>query len=408
MKALILSSVALLGSVSLGAHAMGGQDSYELVSKGRYIATLGDCTACHTVPGQPLFSGGVSIDTPFGKLVGANITPDTTTGIGRWSFEDFYNTMARGHAHNGKRLYPAMPYTAYTKVSREDNYALWAYLRTIEPVHHPVETNQLPFPLSVRLNMSVWNLLNFSEGEYQPKADKSAQWNRGAYLVQGLGHCGTCHTPKSLLGGDDDSAFLKGGALQGVTAPDITGTDHVGLGAWSEDDIVEYLKTGANRYDIASGPMAEAVEHSTQFWHDQDLRAVAVYLKDLGEQHERPEPLAAEQPVMGVGRAIYEDRCSGCHTPNGEGIAKLFPKLDNAPLVNADDPTSLIGVVLAGSRAVSTEAAPTGPAMPAFAWNLKDEQVAAVLTYIRNTWGNAASEVTASEVGKRREALMKE
>ena len=271
-----------------------------------------------------------------------------------------------------------------------------------------MQTNQLPFPFSLRLNMKVWNWMNFTEGEFKPQADKSAEWNRGAYLVQGLGHCGSCHTPKNLIGGDQNAEFLQGGELQGWMAPNITGAGHVGLGDWSEADIVQYLKTGANRYDIASGPMAEAVEHSTQHWRDDDLMAVAVYLKDLDHEHDKPQPLAATEPVMKAGSAIYADRCSGCHTPNGEGIATLFPKLANAPLVNAQDAASLIRVVLAGNRAGSTDAAPTGPAMPAFAWNLSDENVADVLTYIRNSWGNAAAPISADQVREQREALQSE
>ncbi|RRU74629.1 cytochrome c [Stutzerimonas kunmingensis] len=405
MKPLLNTGLALLVATSVSAYAVTAPDAYELVEKGRYIATLGDCTACHTLPGKPLFSGGVAIETPFGELLGANITPDPATGIGRWTFEDFQNTMARGHGRNGKQLYPAMPYAAYTKVTREDNLALWAYLRTVQPAQNEVETNQLPFPFNVRLSMKAWNWLNFTEGEFEPDADKSEQWNRGAYLVQGLGHCGSCHTPKNLIGGDKSDGSLKGGELQGWMAPNISNTAHVGLGEWTEDDIVQYLKTGANRYDIASGPMAEAVENSTQYWRDEDLRAVAVYLKDLDHEHEKPEPLDPNDPIMTAGRGLYEDRCSACHTPDGEGIPTLFPKLANAPLVNARDAVSMIRVVLAGNRAGSTDAAPTGPAMPSFAWNLSDENIADVLTYVRNSWGNAAPAVSADEVRKQREAL---
>lgn len=405
MKPLLNTGLALLVATSVSAYAVTAPDAYELVEKGRYIATLGDCTACHTLPGKPLFSGGVAIETPFGELLGANITPDPATGIGRWTFEDFQNTMARGHGRNGKQLYPAMPYAAYTKVTREDNLALWAYLRTVQPAQNEVETNQLPFPFNVRLSMKAWNWLNFTEGEFEPDADKSEQWNRGAYLVQGLGHCGSCHTPKNLIGGDKSDGSLKGGELQGWMAPNISNTAHVGLGEWTEDDIVQYLKTGANRYDIASGPMAEAVENSTQYWRDEDLRAVAVYLKDLDHEHEKPEPLDPNDPIMTAGRGLYEDRCSACHTPDGEGIPTLFPKLANAPLVNARDAVSMIRVVLAGNRAGSTDAAPTGPAMPSFAWNLSDENIADVLTYVRNSWGNAAPAVSADEVRKQRAAL---
>lgn len=402
-----LSLCAALFGLSIGAAhgAAGGGDSYNLVEKGRYLATLGDCTACHTMRGKPTFSGGVAIDTPFGILLGANITPDPQTGIGRWSFEDFQNVMSNGHSPGGKRLYGAMPYTAYTKVSRADNQAIWAYLQTLEPVNNPVETNQLPFPFNVRISLMAWNWLNFEEGEYKTDTRKSEQWNRGAYLVQGLGHCGTCHTPRNLLGGDKDGEFLKGGNLQSWVAPNITADPHAGIGKWTEVEIVQYLKTGANRFDIASGPMAEAVENSTQHWKDEDLMAVAVYLKDGETADSKPKALEAEDPMMVAGKAVYADRCSACHTPSGEGISHLFPKLAGAPLVNGSDPTSLIHVVLAGNRAGSTDAAPTGPAMPSFAWNLSDENVADVLTYVRNSWGNAAPAVTGAKVRDLRKTL---
>ncbi|MCQ4260252.1 c-type cytochrome [Stutzerimonas stutzeri] len=406
MRTLPVLYAGMLGLTASLAQAGDGSDSYDLVARGRYLAVLGDCTACHSLPGQPAFAGGVAIDTPFGTVLGANITPDPDTGIGRWSFEDFQNTMSNGHARGGKRLYAAMPYTAYTKVTREDNRALWAYLNSLEPVRHEVETNQLPFPFNIRASLIAWNWLAFEEGEYEPDPDQSAEWNRGAYLVQGLGHCGSCHTPKSLIGGDKGDEFLTGSALQGWMAPDITGNAHAGLGSWSEAEIVHYLKTGANRFDMASGPMAEAVEHSTQHWKDEDLSAVATYIKSLGdEQQPRPEPLAAEDATMRTGSLIYEDQCSACHTPDGEGITNLFPRLAQAPLVNSRDATSLIRVVLAGSRAVATDAAPTGPAMPSFAWNMSDEHIAAVLTYVRNSWGNAAEPVSTGDVKAMRDDM---
>ncbi|WP_193452411.1 c-type cytochrome [Pseudomonas nitroreducens] len=406
MKTLLrIGTLALLGLNLQQASAGTGADSYNLVEKGRYLAVVGDCTACHTLHGGAPFAGGVAIETPFGKLVGANITPDPDTGLGRWSFEDFQAVMSTGHSRGGKRLYGAMPFTAYTKVHREDNRALWAYLQTLQPVHNPVETNLLPFPFSVRTSLIGWNWLNFTQGEFVPKPDKSAQWNRGAYLAEGLGHCGTCHTPKNLLGGDDNKRFLAGANLQGWVAPDITANPHSGIGQWSTQDLVQYLKTGANRFDIASGPMAEAVENSTQHWSDEDLMAVAVYLKDGVPGKAAPPPVAADDADMVAGKAIYADRCSACHVSNGQGVKNLFPTLAAAPLVNNDDPTSLIRVVLAGSRAGSTDAAPTAPAMPSFAWNLDDDKVAKVLTYVRNTWGNAATPVTASQVADLRKEL---
>ncbi len=406
MKTLLsLSAVALLGLTWQSAHADAGSDSYNVVEKGRYLTVVGDCTACHTVPGKPAFSGGVAIETPFGKLLGANITPDPDTGLGKWNFDDFQKVMSEGHSKGGKRLYGAMPFTAYTKVLKEDNQAIWAYLQTLEPVNNPVETNQLPFPFNVRLSLLGWNMLNFTQGEFVPSADKSPQWNRGAYLVEGLGHCGTCHTPKNLIGGDKNDNFLAGADLQGWIAPDITANAHSGIGQWSNEDIVQYLKTGANRFDIASGPMAEAVENSTQHWKDEDLLAVAVYLKDGKAAEPAPQPIAVDNAAMVAGKAIYADRCSACHVGNGEGVATLFPKLAAAPLVNSIDPTSLIRVVLAGSRAGGTEAAPTAPAMPSFAWNLSDDNIADVLTYVRNTWGNAAPAVSPGDVKSLRDDL---
>ncbi len=406
MKMISSLCAGMFGLMAGMAQAGDGSDSYDLVARGRYLATLGDCTACHTLPGQPPFAGGVAIDTPFGEVLGANITPDADTGIGRWSFEDFQNTMSNGHARGGKRLYAAMPYTAYTKVTREDNRAIWAYLNSLDPVRHEVDTNQLPFPFNIRASLIAWNWLVFEEGEYRPDPDRSAAWNRGAYLVQGLGHCGSCHTPKNLIGGDKDDEFLTGSALQSWMAPDITANSHTGIGGWSEAEIVRYLKTGANRFDMASGPMAEAVEHSTQHWKDEDLSAVALYLKSLGDREQPPpEALSADTATMRTGALIYEDQCSACHTPDGEGITHLFPRLAQAPLVNSRDATSLIRVVLAGSRAVGTDAAPTAPAMPSFAWNMSDEHIADVLTYVRNSWGNAAAAVSADEVKALREEM---
>ncbi len=399
-----------VGALTLVAYAAAAQspreDSFEQIDNGRYLATLGDCTACHTLPGGKPFAGGVVLKTPFGDLAGANITPDLETGIGRMTLEEFQKVMSEGEGRGGYHLYGAMPFTAYTKVSKEDNAAIYAYLQSLEPVNNKVETNLLPFPFSVRKSLSVWNALNFDQGEYKPDASKSADWNRGAYIVQGLGHCGTCHTPKNILGGDDNDKFLQGGVLDNWFAPDITADPRKGIGSWSEDDIIAYLKTGANRFDVASGPMAEQVEHSSQHWADADLKAVATYLKDIGKPDApAPDPLPATDSRLVSGAAIYADRCSACHTPTGAGIPKLFPQLAKAPLVNSDDPTTLIRVVLAGSQSGATHAAPTGPSMPSFAWNLSDQDVANVVTFVRNSWGNAATAVEPSQVGKLREAL---
>jgi mono/diheme cytochrome c family protein len=389
--------------------ALSGEDNqaFEKIERGRYLAVVGDCVSCHTAPGGAPFAGGATLETPFGVLVGPNITPDVATGVGAWSEEDFRRAMHEGTGKGGTRLYPAMPYPAYTKVTRDDVSAIWAYLRTLEPVHNEVQPNQLRFPFNVRRPAtSTWDLINFRSGGFQPDPAKSEVWNRGAYLVEGLGHCGTCHTPKNITGGDRGSEALQGALLQDWYAPDLTEDRRTGIGSWSIEDIVRYLKTGANSYDIASGPMAEAVANSTSHMTDADLLAIATYLKDRAPRSGRAvTPLAAEDSRAVAGKAIYEDRCAACHSISGAGVPTLFPRLASAPLVQSTDPTSLIRVVLIGSRGVATSAAPTAPAMPAFGWNLDDAEIADVLTYVRNTWGNAASPVQPEDVTKLRGRL---
>lgn len=361
---------------------------------------LGDCVGCHTAPGGKPFAGGAALETPFGKLVGPNITPDVATGIGAWTESDLWQAMHEGIGRDGVRLYPAMPYPAYTKVTREDVSAIWAYLRTLEPVHNEVRTNQLMFPFNVRRPAtSAWDLINFKPGVFQSDPTKSDVWNRGAYLVEGLGHCGTCHTPKNITGGDRGGEALQGALLQDWYAPDLTADSRMGIGSWSTEDIVRYLKTGANSFDIASGPMAEAVENSTSHMTDADLLAIATYLKDRAPRSANTAiALAHDDTRMVAGKAIYQDRCAACHISSGLGVPNLFPRLAQAPLVQSTDPTSLIRVVLIGSRAAATSAAPTAPAMPSFGWNLSDTEIADVLTYVRNTWGNAASAVQPTDV----------
>src|ERR1700744_1147072 len=302
--------------IALGASAgPGGADPQDFASieRGRYIAQAADCGSCHTIPGSDHpYSGGRPIETPFGTLVSPNITPDRQTGIGEWTDDEFDAAVRHGSDRNGARLYPAMPFPYYTRMSREDVADIRVYLATIEPVHKAVSVNRLPFPLNIRYSMIVWDKLYFKPGEYLSNPSKSAEWNRGAYLVQGPGHCGACHTPKTWLGGDKTSDALRGDTLQGWTAPDITS----GLGAlgnWSVGDIATYLKTGHNRNAAAAGLMAEVVELSTSKMTDADIKAMAVYLKDTSG----PAPEAASNPdknVLAAGPAIYQDLCSSCHT----------------------------------------------------------------------------------------------
>ena len=382
------------------------KQSFEVTEHGRYMAIAGDCTACHTAEGGQPFAGGGALETPFGILLSPNVTPDVATGIGGWTDDQFVDAVRNGIGHGGIHLYPAMPYTYYTKLTRDDVIAIRAYLDTVQPVRNLVQANQLPFPFNQRETMVGWNALYFTPGEFKPDPGKSAEWNRGAYLVEGAEHCGLCHTPKNAMGGDENSQAMQGSVLQSWYAPNTTGNRRVGIGDWTVDDIALYLKTGRNRYDIASGPMADMVTHSTSHLTDADLRAIAVYLKDLPPGGGvLPQPVSAQDPAMQRGEAIYNERCAACHTVAGEGIVGLFPRLSAAPLVQQSQATSLIRVVLEGSRAVATDGAPTGPAMPSFAWQLSDADVAAVVTYIRNAWGNAAPAVSASEVGKMRQTL---
>lgn len=383
--------------------------SSDRIARGHYLAVLSDCSGCHTAPGGPSYAGGLALDTPFGKILAPNITPDGDTGIGNWTEDEFASAVREGRGHNGERLYPAMPYPAYTKLTDEDVRDLRAYFATVTPVRNKVIANQLPFPFNIRTSLLVWNTLNFTSGRYKADPQKSAEWNRGAYIVQGPGHCGTCHTPKTILGGDKSDAPLTGAVLQGWFAPDITTNSRKGIGGWSKDELVQYLKTGSNTWTLASGPMAEAVSHSTSQMTGEDVAAIATYLKDsgTGDAAAKPAPVPANDPAMKAGAAIYKDNCAVCHKDSGMGEAALFPHLAGSALVQSDDPITLEHVVLHGTRAVSTDAAPTAPAMPAFDWRLNDAQAAAVITYIRNSWGNAASAVASGDIAAQRASLAK-
>ncbi|OYY06542.1 MAG: alcohol dehydrogenase, partial [Rhizobiales bacterium 35-68-8] len=324
---------AALAALTLCSTAASGAElPFDQIQAGRYQAVLGDCAGCHTLPGGAPFAGGVALATPFGKLVAPNITPDVETGVGGWSESDFRDAMKTGIGHNGVRLYPAMPYPAYTKMSDRDVGDLWAYLRSLQPVKNEIKSNLLPFPFNIRAVMIGWNWLNFTPGAFKADPNRSTEWNRGAYIVQGAGHCATCHSPKTALGADKASAFLGGAVLQDWLAPTITNAPRVGLGGWSVDDVTAYLKTGANRFDIASGPMAEVVTNSTAKMTDADLRAIAVYLKDLPGEANKAVPVAADDPGMKAGAAVYADNCSACHGLKGEGQPKLFPALAGDPV----------------------------------------------------------------------------
>jgi mono/diheme cytochrome c family protein len=402
-----LFAAFIVGSGGASAGEVDAQD-FTTVAKGRYLSILSDCASCHTVPqkNQP-FAGGRPIETPFGKIVAPNITPDMETGIGSWTDDQFDRAVRKGIGRNGERLYPAMPFNAYTKMSREDVLAIRAYLNTVTAVYNSVVANTLPFPFNIRTSMRVWDGLYFKEGEYVADPHKSAEWNRGALLVDGPAHCGACHTPKTFLGGDKTAQYLQGSPLQGWSAPNITNDARTGLGGWSVDDVAAYLKTGHNRITAATGPMAEAVDLSTSRMTDDDVNAIATYLKSLPGDGKAQTAMAASTPEMTAGGSIYRDQCSACHGLDGKGVDRLFPSVANSSMARADDPTTVIRIVLRGARSVATDKEPTAPGMPSYGWQLKDDQVANVLTYIRNSWGNAAPAVSPDEVGRLRASVAK-
>jgi mono/diheme cytochrome c family protein len=377
--------------------------NFDQIARGKYLAAAGDCYACHTPSGGKPFQGGRPIGTPFGVIYSANITPDRQTGIGAWSDDEFYRAVHEGIAADGSRLYPAFPYPYYTRATRQDVDAIRAYLKTIDPVSNAPPRNDLPFPLSERAVMRVWNWMFFKDDTFRPDPSKSSAWNRGAYLAEGLGHCGACHTPKNFLGGDKKSAAYQGGDIQNWFAPNLGHDLRDGLGSWSEQDIFEYLKTGRNARSNSSGAMSEVIIYSTSQLSDEDVRAIAVYLKDLPNQNGGEttgkgdsSPLSAD--VRKAGEAIFFDQCAACHRSSGTGEATYFPPLKGNANVQQRDPTTVVRFILQGTRSTSTAARPTPLSMPAFNWKLSDAQIAAVASYVRNSWGNAAPVVSADQV----------
>ena len=302
------------------------------------------------------------------------------------------------------RLYPAFPYPWFTKVSRADSDAILAYLKTTPSADYNPPANRLPFPLNIRFMIRGWNLLFFKPAAFQPDSARSAQWNRGAYLVNGLGHCSACHTPKNLLGADRRGQFLRGGELDNWVAPDLTGDPRTGLGAWSTPDVVEYLKTGRNARAAAAGSMAEVVSYSTSLMTDADLEAVAVYLKTLAAS----PPVTVTDPdgaAMKRGEAIYSDACASCHLQDGVGQPRFFPPLRGDTMAQQTNPDGLIHLILAGGRTAPSPSRPTPLSMPSFAWKLDDQQIADAATYIRNSWGARAPAVRPDQVSSMRGKL---
>jgi mono/diheme cytochrome c family protein len=376
----------------------------EQLRRGQYLTAAGDCMSCHLREGGEPLAGGLGLNTPFGVIYTPNITSDTETGIGNWTADQFYRAMHKGIDDEGKNLYPAFPYPWFTLVSREDDDAILAYLKTTPPVKYTPPSNNLIFPLRIRSMVKGWNLLYLKSNNFTADSSQSPEWNRGAYLVNGLGHCGGCHTPKSALGADKSGRALQGGTLDNWVAPDLTANDRTGLGAWSDDDVIEYLRTGRNAHAGAGGAMADVITYSTSLMSEADRRAMAVYLK-----HQAASPsVVGAQPDPGAmrrGGAIYSDACASCHLENGVGQPRYFPPLGPNAMLQQADPIGLEHLILAGGRIGTSPTRPSPMTMPSFAWKLTDQEVADVSTFIRNSWGNQAAAVAVSDVRSARKKL---
>ncbi len=381
--------------------------SPELIAKGEYLARAGDCVVCHTGPGERPFAGGLRMATPLGNIYTTNITPDKDSGIGNDSFEDFERAMRRGIAQDGHRLYPAMPYPSYAKVSDDDLRALYAFfMESVPPASRKNAPSEIPRPLNIRWPLAIWDKIFTDKIGYDPDPSHDEAWNRGAYLVQGLGHCGSCHTPRGIFFqekalSEKQPIYLSGGNLDNWFASSLREESEAGLATWSESDISQFLKTGHNTHGTAFGTMIDAINNSTQYLTDADLASIAVYLKSLpGNQASQAPPISADE----ADGKLYVQQCAACHVAEGKGHAPYIAPLAGNPPVMDADPASLINITLNGSSRVVVDGMPDAYRMPQFRVLLNDDEIAAIVTYIRTRWGNNAGPVTADQVAKIRKS----
>ena len=384
-----------------------------IIARGEYLARAGDCIACHTAPEGQTFAGGRAMKTPFGTIFTSNITPDPTTGIGKWTADQFHTMMHTGRSIDGSLLYPAMPFASYTKVTRDDNDAIFAFLMSVPPVKQANRPHDLRFPYNNRSLIIGWRTLYFSEGEYKPDRTKSAEWNRGAYLVEGLGHCGMCHTAINALGGSSESQAFEGGLIpmQNWYAPSLTSNKEAGLGDWSMKDIIELLRDGISHRGAVYGPMADVVYNSLQYLSDDDIRAMAIYLKGLaqGSSPDRPSPslpTAETSLLVSLGKPIYDRQCASCHGAEGAGKPPHYPLLAGNQSIQMSSAVNAIRMVLNGGFPPGTKGNPMPYGMPPFAHVLSDDEIAAVVTYIRTSWGNRGAPVSARQANELRSATL--
>jgi len=396
-----MSAVLLPLALAVPVAAAGpDHPNQDLIERGKYLADIADCGSCHTASGGAEFAGGRYMPTPFGPISTPNITPDKTTGIGNWSDDDFYRTMHDGIAKNGEHLYPVMPYPWYTKVTRDDVMAIKAYLFSLQPVNAPRKPNKIAFPFDIRAGLGVWDQMFLREGAFKPDPSKSAEVNRGAYIVEALGHCGECHNGRNLLGDTRMADRLQGGPIEHWYAPNITADVRDGIGKYSDDQLFAYLKTGVSPgMGIAVGPMAETIHDSLRKLNDSDIHAIVAYLKSTPGT---PSYVSAERTGFTGSRPLgadtYLNHCASCHQLNGEGIKGAVPALAGNGAVLAKGPDDVIRVVLGGLEAHGSYAP-----MAAVGATMSDQQIADVVNYVRQSWGNEAPpNAGAADVGNLR------
>lgn len=388
----------------------GDLHSYDAsIEQGRYLATAGNCASCHTANADRPYAGGVEFQTPFGVLYSTNITMDRATGIGEWSFEAFYQSMKQGLRPDGTHLYPAFPYTAFAKLSDEDIASLFLYMQTIEPVHSPARANDLRFPYNTRALLVFWKTLFHDSAAHTADPAKSEQWNRGAYLVQGPGHCGACHTPRNILGAEREDRALTGGVyldkvktgkFREWSAVNLTPAPS-GLAKWSAEDIAAYLQTGQSEHAVVHGPMNEVIMNSTRFLDEADVAAIATYLKGIPPREENSGPVA-DQQTLEAGAVVYTVHCGSCHLPTGLGDKILGVSLSGSAIVQAPNPASLVNVILYGPHLPPPPFVADRTRMKMFGKRLSDHDIASVATYIRANFGNNAGAVSADQVNRQR------
>ncbi|WP_065750167.1 cytochrome c [Bradyrhizobium paxllaeri] len=402
----ILAGILLCTALAGGdVHAQSRvEPTTEDIARGKALTEAGDCASCHTADPAKPFAGGKRIDTPFGGIYSPNLTPDRETGLGAWSDDDFYRALRFGVARDGSRYYPAFPYPNFTKLTRQDIFAIRAYLATLTPLRSEPRVPELRFPFNYRFVMRGWNWLFFKPGILMPDQQKSAEWNRGRYLVEGIAHCGACHTPKNMFGADRRGQVYGGGRVAGMFAPRLDAAERSGLKSWSVEDITEYLQSGRNAKSHAGELMSEVVVNSTSKMSDADVRAIAVYLKDLPAGAPEPKVTPPSPAQMAAGEKLYNGACIACHEEDGSSAPRIYPPLPGNANLQSADALSTLRIILDGAETVTTPRAPNKGSMPGYAAKMTDQQIADVTNYIRNAWGNAAPLVTADEVAKARRA----